>query len=249
MPRKEWVPKNPYCKRSKLDSSEFGALVLYYFREVLFGEPRDSCYYDYLVTCYFNDNLNFLPNATYNDDLRIKHISTSFINCIDKENYKSLRETLPFKKKPISKESLNNYFNKMGQYIWERSIVDLHPSFKEKDVFNDLIDLIYGKIDKINSYRNLFYEFLSGFPLFINENNIIRSFMFFLLSNRSKVTRGFSNDTFYLEFSRVYFICEVIKKFKIKKRSIYIMEEADKLDEIAFTSMVYFVSKLLEDPM
>ena len=249
MPRKEWVPKNQYCKRSRMDSSEFGTLVHYYFREVLFNEPRDSCYYDYIVTCHFNDNFKFTPDKNYNDSLRFKYISTSFINLTDKEIVKPLRDKLAFKKKPISKESFNNYFNRMGLYIWEKSIIDLHPAFREENVFGDLIDLIYGKIDKITSYPELYYDFLSGFPLYINEDNIIRSMMFYLLSNRSKVTKGFNKDTFNLEFSRVFFICEVIGKFKIKIRSIYSTEEVDKLDEIVFAAMMFFMSKLLETPM
>ena len=171
------------------------------------------------------------------------------MNCTDKETIKALRDRIQFKKKPISKESFNSYFNRMGQYIWERSIVDLHPLFKEKHVFNDLLDLIYEKTDRISAYRDLFFGFLSGFPLYLTEENIIRSLMFHLLANRSKVTRGFSDETFNLEFSRVYFICEVIKKYKIEIRSIYSTEEVDKLDEIVFAATMYFLSQLIKCPM
>ena len=249
MPRNRWVPKNKFCRKSKLDSSEFGMLVQYYFREVLFSEPRDVCYYDYIMTCHFNDTVKFIPNKGYDDSLRIKHISTSFVNCIDKENYKSLRETLDFKNKPISKESFNNYFNRMGQCIWERFIVGLHPSFQEEDVFDDLMDFIYQKIDKISSYREFFFDFLNGYPLYLNEKDLMRSLMFHLLEKRSKVTRGFSKDTFYLEFSRVYFICEVIEKYKVKWQSLDSVEEVEKMDEIVFTATIFFLSKLIENPM
>ncbi len=249
VPRKEWVPKNKFCRNSKLDSSEFGMLVQYYFREVIFGEPRDVYYSDFIVTCHFNDNFNFIPNKNYDDSQRIKYMFTSFVNCIDKENYRALRKSLEFKKKPISKESFNNYFNRIGQCIWERFIVGLHPSFQEEDVFDDLMDFIYQKIDKISSYRELFFNFLSGYPLYLNEKKIIRSLMFHLLENRSKVTRGFSKDTFYLEFSRVYFICEVIEKYKVNRQSLDSVKEVGKMDEIVFKATIFLLSKLVENPM
>lgn len=125
----------------------------------------------------------------------------------------------------------------------------LHPSFREGDVFDDLLDLIYGKTDKISAYRDLFFGFLSGFPLYLTEEKILRSLMFHLLSNRSKVTRGLSDGTFNLEFSRVYFICEVIKKYKIEIRSIYSSEEVGKLDEIVFAATMYFLSQLIKHPI
>lgn len=249
MPRKRWVPKNDFCKGSKLDNSEFGTLVQYYFREALFGESRDIYFYNFIISCHFNDNAKFAPNKTYNDSLRMKHIFTSFVNCFDKETYKSLRETLDFKKKPVTIESIGSNFNKMGKYIWENFIVDLHPLFRKEDVFDGLIDLIYEKTNKISSYQVLFYEFLNSFPLYINEENIEHSQMFYLLSKRSKVTRGFKKETFYLEFSRIYFICEVIEKYKIKLQKLSSVEDVEKLDEIVFAATMYFLSKLIENPM
>jgi len=56
----------------------------------------------------------------------------------------------------------------MGKYIWERSIAGLHSLFQE-EVFDDLIDLIYGKINKISSYQELFYDFLNGYPLILRK--------------------------------------------------------------------------------
>lgn len=249
MPRKKWVPKNDFCRHSKLDNSEFGTLVQYYFREVLFGEPRDSCYLDFIVTCHFNDKMTFAPNIKYDDNLRIKHTFTSFINDTDKETVKSLRDSLDFKKKPISKESFNSNFNRMGKYIWDRFIINLHPLFREEDVFDELIYLIHNKTNEIASYHELFYGFLSGFPLYLTEDKIFQSRLFHLLSRRSKVTRGFKKETFYLESARVYFICEVIKKYKIKLRLVKSTEEVDKMDQVVFEATMYFLSKLLEDPM
>ena len=73
--------------------------------------------------------------------------------------------------------------------------------------------------------------------------------MFYLLSERSKATRGFKNDAFYLEFSRVYFICEVIEKYKVKLQRLNSVEEVEKLDEIVFKATIYLLSILAQDPM
>ena len=249
MPRSRWIPKNYYCRRSKLDKSEFGTLVQYYFREVLFGEPRNLCHSDYIMTCHFNDTVKFTPKKNYDDNLRIKHTITSFVNCVDKESYKSLRGTLDFKKKPLSIESFSDNFNRIGQCIWDRFIVGLHPLFQEDDVFDDFIDLIYDKKNKISSYREFYYDFLNSFPLYLNEKHIFHSQMFDLLSKRSKVTRGFKKDTFYLEFSRVYFICEVIEKYDVRLKKLNSVKDVEKMDEIVFKATVYLLSKLLESPM
>jgi hypothetical protein len=45
--------------------------------------------------------------------------------------------------------------------------------------------------------------------------------MFYLLSRRSKVIRGFKEGKFYLEFSRVFFICAVIDMENIELPTIY----------------------------
>ena len=60
---------------------------------------------------------------------------------------------------------------------------------------------------------------------------------------------GFKKETFYLEFSRVFFICDVIEKYKIEVKSLYSTKEADKMDEIVFAATMYFLSKLIENPM
>jgi hypothetical protein len=45
--------------------------------------------------------------------------------------------------------------------------------------------------------------------------------MFYLLSSRSKAIKGFKKNKFYLEFSRIFFICAVIDANEIKLPSIY----------------------------
>lgn len=149
----------------------------------------------------------------------------------------------------MSLESFGKNFNKIGQYIWDNFIVDLHPAFQNEDVFDDLLDLIYEKADKIETYKELFYSFLNSFPLHINKDNIFRSLMYHLLYERSKVTRGFKRDTFYLEFSRVFFICEVVERCKIKLEKNASAKEVEKYDDIVYSATIFFVSKLIEKPM
>ncbi|GAB6906261.1 hypothetical protein JCM12296A_20960 [Desulfosarcina cetonica] len=121
---------------------------------------------------------------------------------------------------PPTRQAISRNFDKIGQYIWDSFIVDLHPSFKEEDVFDDLLDLIYEKITAISSYIE-FYNSLNDFPLYVNSENITGSMFFYLLSSRSKAIRGYKKDKFYLEFSRAFFICAAIDTNKTKLSSIY----------------------------
>ncbi len=125
------------------------------------------------------------------DDVSNSQELFNFDNSRDKEYYRAKTKELEFKKKPITIKSFNSNFSRIGQCIWERFIVGLHSSFQEEDVFDDLIDLIYGKTEQISSHQDLYFNFLGNYPLFLTEENIFRSMMFHLLSKRSKVTRGF----------------------------------------------------------
>ena len=205
MPRKEWIPRNPYCKKSKLTESDFKTLSFYYFTEVIFGYTRKDCY---ILFCD-------------------KH----------SEDTESL-----------SHQAFGRYFEKISQYIWDRFVVDLHPSFLEEDVFDDLLGMLYGNIDKISSYKEL-YNSLDDFPLYINADNIAGSLMFYLLQKRSKVIRGFKKEKFYLEFSRVYFLCSAIKKMQLPLKSIYAATDRDKIAKICWASSRYLLNFLKKNPM
>ena len=140
MPRKEWISKNPYCKRSKLTKQEFETLSFYYFTEVNFGYTRRDCYILFCDT--FSEN-----------------------------------------KKTLSHQAFGRYFEKISQYIWDNFIIEPHPLFLEEDVFDDLLEMLYGKSEKISSYKGL-YNSLDEFPLYINADNIAGSLMFYLLQKR-----------------------------------------------------------------
>ena len=247
MPRKKWIPKNKYCKRSKLDSSEFGALVSFYFHEALFGASRDVYWHNFIITCEYNDALKRDGKIDIGDDKSFLYVlmpgEHTEVSSHFKQEYK--KEGVGF----LTKETISTYFNRISQYIWEKGIVNKHPAFKEEDVFDDLLDLIYEKTEKISSYKELYFNVLNKFPLYLNENNITGSLMFYLLSKRSKTIRGFKKETFYLEFSRVYFICAVIEANNIEIKSIYSTEETGKLHEILEDAKSVLLTNLEKTPM
>lgn len=181
MPRKEWIPKNPYCRRSKLNGEDFFILLDVYFGEVLYKFTREAAHNDF--------NLDYLKHK-------------------------------PPAKEKLSYQALSINFSKIGQYLWDNIVVKENPQLKDKKVLDEFFDLLYGKIDEISTHRNV-YNTLDKFPLFLNAENITGSLMFYLLSSRSTDAKGFKKDAFYIEFSRVYYICMSADKFRDEITSIY----------------------------
>jgi hypothetical protein len=64
-------------------------------------------------------------------------------------------------------------FSKIGQYLWDR-VVKENPQLKDKKVLDELFDWLYGKIDEISTYKNV-YNTLDKFPLFFNAITSIYS--------------------------------------------------------------------------
>ena len=146
----------------------------------------------------------------------------SEIRGILEPDLKSLHPSDPaFKNNVITLHSFNRYFEKIGDHLW-RCFVDPKSMLfqKKEEAFEELLDLVYEKTEQISNSLELF-GFLDKSPLDINKGNIISSLMFYLLSERSKIVRGFIKDKFYLEFIRVYFVCRVIKTTKVGLKSIY----------------------------
>lgn len=207
MPRKEWVPKNKYRKRSRLVEHDFIVLVNCYCTEALLNYSRKECYSYYI---------DMLPE----DDIAERD-------------------------KQLTPASFNDVFNEISQYIWDNLVLELSSGFEREDIFDDLLRLIYGKIDSISHHR-AFYDLLDKFPLYVNADNINNSLMFYLLSKRSKRLRGFKSDKFYLEFSRVFFICAVIGFKEMKLSSIYSIKDIDimmKINEHAFFILMQYFRK------
>ncbi len=208
MPRKEWVPQNPYCRRSKLDEDEFNDVMASYFLELLQSHTRD----------YFRE-------YTANTSWQTWH-----------------RQKLP------TRQAIGRYYEKISQYIWERFIVCHNPIFEKEDAFDELIDLVYEKTNKISNYDELYHSF-NDFPFYIKKDKITRSLMFHLLSSRSKIIRGFKREVFYLEFSRVFFMCAVIETLNIEFQSIYSVNELKKSYEITWACVRMLKSFLMERPL
>lgn len=73
--------------------------------------------------------------------------------------------------------------------------------------------MIYGKTDKVSFRYDIVRRFLETIPLTVKETEIPvqRTLLFHLLLGRSKATMGFPRERFYLEFSRVFFVCAVLE--------------------------------------
>lgn len=125
--------------------------------------------------------------------------------------------------RPFTRQAIGSNFDKISQYIWDTKIVNSNPLFQEEDVFDDLLDLIYEKKeeDDVSSKYLELYIGLGNLSYNPNKDIFISSLMFHLLSSRSKAIKGFNDKKFYLEFSRIVFICLTIDALKIKLPSIY----------------------------
>lgn len=201
MPRKKWVPKNPYCRNSRLDERCFERLVDCYLNEV-FDYPR---YYSYLL---------FNVLAITEDRSEVEKI-------IRKELMLSEDAPYPeFKNAIITLRSFNKYFERIGDHLWNAYVDSRSALFNKRETaFDELLDLIYEKTDKISGSAELF-SFI-GNSLEVNRENIQKTLMFYLLSQRSKIIRGFIKEKFYLEFIRIYYICRITESIKLELKSIY----------------------------
>ena len=127
------------------------------------------------------------------------------------------RISLMFIGEKLSKQTMGKYFSKFGQHIWDNFFLTDCPDLDGKnDIFDDLLDLIYGKIDELPNTQNILHQRIDLLLSYFGDNsNFTSSLMFHLLCNRSKVIKGYKKDTFYLEFSRVIWVCFAIKTMKV----------------------------------
>lgn len=197
MPRKSWPLKNQYCKRCKLTEEEFERLVENYFREATTGAKRE--YYIYP---------DRRRTKNYHEMLR-KSWATG-------TNY---RET-PIGR--ITRQVSGRYYKKLGDYIWNNFVVKGCAGYENEGIFDDLISLIYGG-DYTDSFEECeLYKCLQKGPFYINKKKpLINSLLFYLLLNRTRMAKGIKKEHFYLEFSRIYFICAISKDTKVNLSSIY----------------------------
>lgn len=200
MPRKQWISKNPYCRNSRLDKSSFEKIVDSYIHEA-FSFSRYSSY------------LLFLALLHTEDRAEVKRILKELTSLSSSE--------LTSRENVITQRSFNNYFERIGNHLWS-AFVDPKSDFAQhqETAFDELLDLIYEKTDKVSDSIELF-SFFGSSPLNIKQSNIASSLLFYLLYQRSKVVRGFAKEKFYLEFIRIFFICTVIEKIQVDLKSIY----------------------------
>jgi len=201
MPRKKWVLKNALWKGSKLNDFQFNILVHCYFYEVTHNITRKMALLYYLT----------VAPVTLGTD----RIDLMFIG--DK----------------LSKQTMGKYFSKFGQHIWDNFFLTDCPELDGKsDIFDDLLDLIYGKIDELPNTQNILHQQIDLLLSYFEDNsNFTSSLMFHLLRNRSKVIKGYKKDTFYLELSRVTWVCFAIHFMKenrgIDYSSIYSVNDKE----------------------
>jgi len=239
MPRKEYVPKNKFCKRSKLDDDEFAAIVRFYFHELLYGDSRNNY-------CFYFERWHFI-----NKKLKRKIIDPPNVNMhlyddtlfpssynVEGKAFKEWKTKTrnDGKNELLTRQKISNYFNKISQYLWENHIGCLNPSFHEEDFFDYLLDMIYEKELKTSYPYKEIYDGLCHSILCSRDGEITSSLMFYWLFNRSKVVRGYKKDKFYLEFSRAFFVCIIIMLNKINFSSIYSTKQDLKLYEILTAS-------------
>ena len=113
----------------------------------------------------------------------------------------------------ITRQTLSKYFDMIGQYIWDNMIVPTHSKYKEKNVLDPLMDFVYGKIEHLPQEYNILYKYMDDMPAKSEDPDlpVQRTLMFHLLLQRSKTLRGFQKRQFYLEFSRIFFMCLVVE--------------------------------------
>lgn len=114
---------------------------------------------------------------------------------------------------PITRQTMSKYFDMISQYIWDNMILPISPEYRNKKVLNPLLDFVYGNVDCVPEKYNVIYKYLDDLPVKSKDPDlpVQRTLMFHLLLKRSKELRGFPKKQFYLEFSRVFFMCSVVE--------------------------------------
>jgi len=135
----------------------------------------------------------------------------------------------------ISRQTVSKYFNKISQFIWDVMIVGTDPLYENKDRLDELLQYMYGERDEIPSRYDVAYKFLQSTPAKAKTPNIQvqRTLMYYLLEKRSKVLKGFPKGKFYLEFSRVFYVCTMVEALGVDVKnheSFFKKETKDKMD-------------------
>ena len=250
MSRKNRPPKNRFCRRSKLAEDEFTTLVRYYFHEVLYGDSRNNyCFYFKIWHRMHRKPLRKSDDYSFKRIQLVDNVLFPSQLFIKNPFYKKISDRITGKKEFITRQRIGRLFNKLSQYIWDNYVITQDPSFQKEDFFDGLLNLIYNKEQELSTPYKLPYAALGHIGLSIKQGDIRTSLMFDLLSKRSKVVRGFKKDKFYLEFSRVLFICIVIRQKKIKYKSLDSVKDDLVLVEILTASTAFLLNFLEKNPL
>ncbi len=127
-------------------------------------------------------------------------------------------------------------------------IVTTDPLYKNKDVLDELLQYMYGEIDEISSRYNVAYKFLESTPVKVKAPNIRvqRTLMYYLLEKRSKALKGFPKGKFYLEFSRVFYVCTMLEGLGVNVKnheSFFEKETKDKMEFKVWNTLLHFFKK------
>ncbi len=143
----------------------------------------------------------------------------------------------------ITRQTLSRYFDMIGQYIWDNMIVPTDPEYEDKHALDPLLDFVYGKIERLPRNYNLLYRYMDDFPVKAKHPDlpVQRTLMFHLLLQRSKTLRGFSKKQFYLEFSRIFFMCFVVEQKGLdmsRNDNFHEYFMTKKINQVAYTWMI-----------
>lgn len=266
MPRKEYILKNRYCRRSKLSEQEFLWLVDCYFHELLFASSKEDSFlltnprdhYGFIIWLSRNYHEEIRPAVIrkFGFDPNSKHLirQGQYFDTIDAtaEELNLTPGVISAYKAgtlgPPSGKTVNNYFKRLSQYLWDKFVENLSPEHLKEDAFDDILNLLHGKIDQLPDDK-IFNMLLIVLSPKEDKKNVAKSIMYHLLSNRSKAIKGFKKETFHLEYIRAYFICSVIKTSNIQLNSLYSVEDEEKFHEILERSTSQLLTMLENNPM
>lgn len=149
---------------------------------------------------------------------------------------------------PITRQTMSRYFDMIGQYIWDNMILPTDPLYADEDALDPLLEFVYGNVDEVPEKYNVIYKYLDDLPVNSKDLDlpVQRTLMFHLLLQRSKALRGYSRKHFYLEFSRIFFMCTVVeaKGMDMSRNDNFFEYNTMKaIQRLAYTVMIQMLRK------
>lgn len=132
--------------------------------------------------------------------------------------------------------------------IWDNMIIPTDPSLRNGEEIEKLRLFLYERTEKTNVNEGVIAKYFQDISTeaYDHAEPFMRSLMYHLLLTRSKKARGFSKKTFYLEFSRVFFICAVAKGKSMKfvnNDYFFDITPKNKLEKITWVTLLNILKK------